>query len=190
MDEKIIMLSDMLEKKAKSEANCYPVDRYFLEPYLQQILKVNRNHFMLYNLERMNNTYVVQLLLCLPELGQNLYVDDVIEIINGFSNIFSFYAFIEFTYKYVEVNIVELILELPSVSIKNKQNILHYLISSFYPNLIKSDGDYLFFKEGLYGVQPDAWAYTKQVLLIDKRIKPALTNLTQLEKYFKSLAIH
>jgi len=110
-------------------------------------------------------------------------------MVNGFTNIFSFYTLIEFTYKYVEVNIIELMFGLSSISKDIKLNILEYLRSSFYPNLIKSEGDCLFFDEGFYGVQSDAWGYAKQVLLLDKRIKPALESVEQVKDYVMLLSI-
>lgn len=177
----------MLEKRSLMEAECLPIDRYFLQKHLKSILSVDRNEFLLHNLESVNNTYTVQLLLCLPELWEEISIDDVLDIVKHFKNIFSYYALIEFTHKYIEVNIIETILSMPSVAKEVKNNIVDYLISSFYPNLIKSEGDELFFKEGLYGVQEDDWVYAKQRLLIDERVKPALTDLKELHKYVKTL---
>lgn len=187
MNQKVIELSDMLEKKASNEAECYPVDRYFLINYLDDILSVNRNDFLLCNLERVNNTYTVQLLLCLPELWEDITLEEIMTIVKQFTNVFSYYSLIEFTHKYVEVNIIEVILNMQEVSKSIKNNIIDYLISSLYPNLIKGDGDEIFFEEGLYGVQKEDWIYAKQRLLIDKKVKPAITDLSELKKYVDSL---
>lgn len=187
MNEELKEFCDILHEKAARESNCFPVDRYFLEPYLPSILAFDRNQFLLTNLESVSNTYAVQLLLCLPELWHDIDLDDILEIVTQFTNIFSYYSLIEFTHKYVEVNIIEIILKMPSVKTGIKNNIIDYLISSFYPNLIKSDGDALFFKEGLYGVQEDDWIYPKQRLLLDKRVKPALTDLNKLKEYVMAL---
>jgi hypothetical protein len=187
MEKEVIELSNMLEKRAGLEAECFPVDRYFLQQYLDRILSVDRNDFLLCNLERVNNTYTVQLLLCLPELWEDISVDEILDIIKQFTNIFSYYSIIEFTHKYLEINIIELLLQMPSVSKEIKDNILDYLTSSLYPNLIKTEGDELFFREKLYGIEEDAWIYTKQRLLLDKRVKPAVTSLDEITKYVKSL---
>ena len=61
-------LSDLISERAPNEAECFPIDRYFLEEFLEEIEKVDKGQFLLYNLENLNNTYTVQLLLCLPEL--------------------------------------------------------------------------------------------------------------------------
>jgi hypothetical protein len=187
MNDKILEFCDMLEKKAAMEAECFPVDRYFLQQYLTAILSFDRNKFLLCNLERGSNTYTVQLLLCLPELWEDISLDDILEIVGRFTNIFSYYSLIQFTHRYVEINIIEAILSMPSVTNEIKNNIIDYLISSFYLNLIKSDGDELFFKEGLYGIQKDDWIYTQQRLLLDKRIEPALTDLSEMKTYVLSL---
>jgi hypothetical protein len=179
---------NFLEKKAAKEANCFPIDRYFINQYLPDILTFDRTEFLLINLERGSNTYTVQLLLCLPELWENIELEDLLEIIKKFTNIFSYYTLIEFTHKYIEVNIIEIILKMVSVQSTIKDNIINYLISSFYPNLIKGEADELFFSKEMYGVQPEDWIYTKQKLLLDKRIKPAITDLDELNMYVKSLS--
>lgn len=188
MNNKIINLSDKLEKKSFIEAECFPIDRYFLEPYLNEILSVNRNDFLLYNLERNRNTYTVQLFLCLPELWEDINVNDLIEITSKFTNRNSYYTLIQFTYRYVEINIIELLLELPFIANEVKKNIVvDWLISSSYPNMLKTQGDYLFFTEDLYGVKIDDWIYPRQRLLLDERVKPTLKTIKELEKYVKSL---
>lgn len=187
MNERILEFCDMLEKKAAIEAECFPVDKYFLQQYLKVILSFDRSKFILYNLERGSNTYTVQLLLCLPELWEDISLDELLIIIGQFTNVFSYYSLIQFTHRYVEINIIEIILGMPSIKKEIKNNIIDYLISSFYPNLIKSDGDELFFKEGLYGVQEDDWVYARQRLLVDKRVKPALTDLEELHRYVETL---
>lgn len=186
IDDRIAKLSDMLAIKSGKESECFPVDRYFLEPYIDRIASLNRNDFLLYNLERVNNTYTVQLFLCLPELWEDIYFDDINEIISKFTNVFSFYALINFTYRYVEINIIDLIFRSSMVSSKFKTEIKNYLKNQ-YPNFFKSESDYLFFEEGLYGVKIDDWKYIKQRLLLDKRIEPALGSLKELETYIMNL---
>jgi len=186
IDDRIVKLSDMLAIKSGKESECFPVDRYFLKPYIERIISLNRNDFLLYNLERVNNTYTVQLFLCLPELWVNIDFDDINEIIANLANVFSFFALINFTYRYVEVNIIGLIFRSSKVSSKFKTEIKNYLKTQ-YPNFFKSDSDYLFFEEGLYGVKIDAWKYIKQRLLLDKRIEPALGSIEELEAYVMNL---
>lgn len=187
MDNRVLELSNMLEKNARLQAQCFPVDRYFLNNYLKDILSVERNEFILHNIERGSNTYTVQLFLCLPELWEEISVDEILEISRKFTNIFSFYTLIEFTHKYIEVSIIELLLRQPSLSRGIKNDIINYLVTSFYPNLIKTEGDYVFFKEGLYGVKEDVWVFVKQQLLLDGRIKPAITTVDEMAEFVKTL---
>jgi hypothetical protein len=187
MDKGIIELSSMLHERALLQAECFPVDRYFLQQYIDDILSFDKNEFILHNLESCSNTYTAQLFLCLPELWEDISVDEILEISKKFTNIFSYYTLIEFTHRYIEINIIELLVQIPSLPKKIKDNIVDYLITSFYPNLIKTEGDYLFFKEGLYGVKEEVWLYIKQRLLIDKRIKPAITSVEEMAEYVKLL---
>lgn len=185
-DSRIEELSDLLAVKSTKEAECFPVDRYFLEPYLKEIASLERNQFLLYNLERKNNTYTIQLLLCLPELWEDISIDDVLEIISKFTNIFSYYALIVFTHKYVEINIINLIFESSIVPSSTKSDIKKYLESQ-YPNFFKTESDILFFENGLYGVKIQDWKYIKQKLLLDKRVLPAFETIGEFEIYIKHL---
>lgn len=187
-DNKIREFSDFLAKTAALEAQCYPIDRYFLKPYIETILQIDRNSFLLYNLEKVNNNYSVQLLLCLPELWQDITVNDIVEIVYNFTNIFSFYALITFTYKYIEVNIIELILSLDKLNLKVKSEIKDFLKTQ-YPNLLKSDGEIFVIDESLIGVSNDDWMYIKQILLSYEKIKPALFSLNGLKNYVETLTI-
>ena len=179
-------LSDLISERAPNEAECFPIDRYFLEEFLEEIEKVDKGQFLLYNLENLNNTYTVQLLLCLPELWDELYVNDIECLIKDFSNIFSFYALIVFCYKYVEINIIDLILGMNDIRAEFKEGVKSYLQSQ-YPNLLKSDTDYRFLDEGILGVNGDSWTYIKQKLLVDRRITPSLKSIDKLEDYVKTL---
>lgn len=183
MNNDIAIFSDFIAVKAIKEAECHPVDRFFLNPYIERILSFDKKDFLLYNLESGNTLYSEYLMLCLPELWEDMRVDDIIEIINQFTNIASFYTFILFTYKFVEIDITHLIFKSKLISNETKNNIHKYLKSQ-YPNFLKTETDFFFFEEGLYGIKNDDWMYVKQKLLIDNRIKPALVSLEELEKYF------
>lgn len=50
IENKVKEFSDMLVIEAARNAECFPIDRYFLKPYLEKILLMNRNSFILYNL--------------------------------------------------------------------------------------------------------------------------------------------
>ena len=166
-------------------SECFPIDRYFLEPYLGDIFTLDRNEFLLYNLETVNTTYTVQLFLCIPELWEDITVDDLLTIINRFTNIFSFYGLILFTYKYIGINLIEMILNLETISKGAKEDIRNYLQSQ-YPNFLKTETDLFFFSERAYGVNLDDWEYIKQKLLLDNRVNPALQTIEELERYVKS----
>ncbi|MFT4015811.1 MAG: hypothetical protein QM668_02510 [Agriterribacter sp.] len=189
MNKRILDFCDLLQRKASIEASCFPVDRYFLNPYLNDILSIDSREFLFCNLERGSNTYTTQLLLCLPELWEDLLIDDIIDIIKRFTNIFSYYTLIQFTYKYIEINIIDLILSKKETDISSeiRLNIIDYLKSSQYLNLVKNEGDYFFFEEDLYGVTLEPWVYIKQKLLLDGRVKPAFKDVQNVYNYVMSL---
>lgn len=188
IDKEIRDFSDFLAKTALLEAGCYPIDKYFLKPYIKTILEMDRNSFLLYNLEKVNTTYSVQLLLCLPELWQNITLDDIVEIAYNFTNIFSFYALITFTYKYIEINIIELILSLDRLNLTIKSEIKNFLEAQ-YPNLLKSEGEIFVIDEDLIGVKNEDWMYIKQIFLCNEKLKPALKSLGKLKAYIETLQI-
>lgn len=185
MDKSLRQLSDRIKIKAFKEANCFPVDRYFLEPYIEEILSFDRLEFIVYNLENVNNNYTVQLFLCLPELWDNLTIDEIKEILNHLTNEFSFYALILFTYKYLEIDIIHLILQFNGVSINFKNEIKSYL-NNQYPNLLKSEGEILYLDEDLIGVTLKQYSYIKQKLL-SRGFEPALKDLNNLSVYIKKI---
>lgn len=185
IDNEVKILSDFIAEKAVKEAECFPIDRYFLEPYLQSILKLDRNSFLLYNLERVNPTYTTQLLLCLPELWDDISLKDLNEIINSFSNAFSFYTLILFTYKYVEIDLLEIILNSKVIGEEMKSEIRSY-VKSQYPNFIKSEGEIFVIDEELIGVKNEDWMYIKQKLLLYEQLKPACRTLEELEHYIST----
>jgi hypothetical protein len=186
MDNKIKYLSDLIATKSAMEAECFPIDRYFLDPYMNDILDLNRTDFLLYNFERGNTNYTVQLMLCLPELWEEIEMNDIINLIEKFSNVFSFYALINFTYRYIEIDIFKIIFQSKLMSDNFILEIKEYLKSQ-YPNLLKTESDYLFFEEGIWGIKNENWIYIKQKLLLDKRVFPALQSLKELQRYITTL---
>jgi hypothetical protein len=188
MDEDIKIFSDYIEIEASQKANCYPIDRYFLNPFVSDILQFDRNDFLLYNFEKVNNNFTIHLMLCLPELWTDITLDEILGIASKFSNSFSFYGLINFTYKYIEFDILREILDLPAIKSEFKIAIKQYLESQ-YPNFFKTESDFLFFEDGLWGVKIDDWLYVKQRLLIDKRVRPGLQSTYELKRYVEELVL-
>jgi hypothetical protein len=183
MDNEIAKFSDFIAAKAANEAGYYPIDRHFLNQYIDKILTLDTNDFLLYNIESGNALYSEYLMLCLPELWESITVDDLIKMINQFTSVFSFYILIMFTYKFIEIDITELIFNLRTVSEDKKKQIKNYLKNQ-YPSLLKTETDFFFFDKNIYGVSNKDWMYIKQKQLIDSRLKPALLSLEELEIYF------
>lgn len=188
IEEKIIYLSNKLFHDSTIESNYHPIDRFFIikKGYLNDIKKFNSLDFILYNLEKTPNTYSEQLLLCLPELWDDIGFNEIVLLMERFTSSFSFYAFIRFIYKYLELDILDIVLINSSINLKFKKDILNYfknIISTFY----KDEDDYLVFEENLLGVDIGKWNYIKQKLLLNERIKPF--EMSQQEFYLKIVSL-
>lgn len=95
VSEEVKLLSDSIAIKASKEAEYFPVDREFLNPYIIRISQLNSREFIFHNIERVNPTYTNLLFLCLPEVWENIDIDDLLYMMNSFSNTFSYYTLIE-----------------------------------------------------------------------------------------------
>ena len=173
--DEIKMLSDSIAATSvKKVEHYFPMDRFFLEEYgyLEQLKGVDSLQFIFYNLERVNPTYTDQLLLCLPELWDDIDYEALIMLIENFTNPFSFYTLIGFTYKYLEIDLLDEIFKNPKVEERFKRECLDYfprVIATFYLD----EDDHRVFDENLAGIHINDWSYTKQKLLVDKRVRPA-----------------
>ena len=186
VDDQVKEISDFLITTSAHYSNFHPIDRFFLEPYIQQIVNLNRNDFFLYNFEHANTTYTSYLLLCLPELWEDITVDDLYTIIKKFTNDFSYFTFIYFVFKFLEINSIKMVLEISNLPSKTRKEIISY-VKNQHQNFIKSETDYFFFDVGVIGVKNDAWMYNKQKLLTDKRVNPAILSLNELERYVNTV---
>lgn len=106
---------------------------------------------MLYNLEKVNPNYTVQLFVCLPELWEKVKYEDMKSLIENFTNSFSFYSLIEYTYKYLEIDIFEEIISNKNIDLRFKKDCI-----TFFQNTITilymEEFDYLEFEENLFGI--------------------------------------
>lgn len=172
-----------LAEKAQDESHIFPVDREFLAKYLDEIMSFDSLDFLYYNMEMVNDTYVNQLLVCLPELWSNISIDDLIEICKLFTNVYSYLTLIKFTYKYVEIDILKIILEIArEKSISYFEQIKEYLRNQWNV-LVKSESDFEDFENSFLNIDYEEWRYIKQRLLIDKRVKPALLSFSETKLY-------
>lgn len=175
--------STFLASKAMKESTAHPIDRYFLKPFLSKIRSLNNEDFLVYNLETGSSLYVTYLMLCLPEVWSEITGERLVKILDRLSNISSFFTIILFTYKFLEIDITDIILNLKKFSDGERMEIRNFLKRQ-YNNFLKTDTDIFFFEKNVYGVGPDDFLYIRQVLLIDERIKPALKSINELRRKF------
>lgn len=176
--------SIFLMEKAEKEASVFPTDRAFLNLHLQDILKIHPFDFVFCNLELGSILYSNQLFVCLPEVWQQISIEDLIQMCEEFENIQSYFSLIKFTYKYIEIDIIEEVLKCNKVRNSNFTfgQILDY-IKNQWNVLLKTESDYEDFRDGFIDVDYDEWMYLKQKYLINKLVKPALLNYQEMEVY-------
>jgi hypothetical protein len=178
-------LSNEIASKAQVESDCFPIDRFFLDKYINNILTLDKQQFLLYNFELINPTYSSQLMMCLPELWIKTNADDIEELACNFTNVFSYYTLINFAYTYIEIDMITFILEMECVDVKFKKEIISYtkgVCATYF-----KEKDDVFFKENLYGITLEQLYYVKQVLLLDNRLHPALETAGELHNYLTKL---
>jgi hypothetical protein len=180
MDINIKYLSDEMCRISSKESNYHPIDRYFIDKhYINDILNSNYLDFIIYNLETTSNLYSEQLLLCLPEIWKDLTFEKIQFILESLTTSFSFYSFLRFTYKYVEVDFLDEVLLNNKITLQFKKDICSYfknIVSTFY----KDDDDYYDFNENLIGVKLEDWKDVKIKLLKDNRMKPVCLSIEEL----------
>jgi hypothetical protein len=180
MNSNIKNLSDEICKRSFKESSYHPIDRYFIDSYyIDNILNSNHIDFIIYNLESTPNLYSEQLLLCLPEIWKDMTREKIQFILESLNNSFSFYSFLRFSYKYVEIDLLDEVLLNKKIKLNIKKDICSYfknIVSTFY----KDEDDYFDFDEKLIGVELEDWKIIKLKLLIDNRIKPVSLSVEEL----------
>lgn len=189
LDDKLESYVRLLAKQAPDESEIFPIGRNFLEKRLGEIQSFNAVSFLFYNFEMVNDLYVTQLLACLPEIWTDIKLDDLITLSENFTNVFSYYTLIKYTYKYIEIDIIEIVLNI--VAKKNRddfKSVIEYLHKQWNV-LIKSAETTMDFEDGFIDVDYQQWMNIKQNFLMDKRVKPALLTCTEVEKYVRRFVI-
>ncbi|ROH98828.1 hypothetical protein EGI16_19895 [Chryseobacterium sp. G0240] len=145
--------SQMAINSTKEVIQYFPIDRFFIEKngFIEKIRSVNYLEFLLCNFENVNPTYTVQLFICLPELWEKVNYEDLIKLTENFTNSFSFYSFIEFTYKYLEIDLFDEIIYNKNIEEKFKRDCLSFTFNTL-DFLYLEDYEYIEFKENLFGI--------------------------------------
>lgn len=164
VEEKTKDLANQLSSHSlKSVEHYFPIDRFFIEEhhYLEKILKADKLEFIFYNLENNSATYTIQLFICLPELWEKIEHDDLLSLIENFTSSFSFYSLIGFTYKYLEIDLLDEIFLSKNVNIKFKKDCLNYfskILATFYMD----ENDLLDFNNNVFGIEKNKWDLVKK----------------------------
>jgi len=183
--EEIIDLSNQLSvDSVKNVTHYFPIDRFFIEEngYLDKILAVNHLEFIFYNFENVNPTYSVQLFVCLPELWEQITYENIKVLLENFSNSFSFYSFIEYTYKYLEIDLFDEIMHNKNIDNKIKKDCIHFFISTL-GSLYMDEDDYLDFEENVFGISMNKLIVLREIFEAHEEFKKILPQ----EKFYQKL---
>jgi hypothetical protein len=178
-----------LVENAQEQSNYYPVDRCFLEPMIDQILAYQSIDIIYYTIELTGSLFASQFFLCLPELWEEVSFDELLGVCEKFEKSTSFDTIIKFTYKYLEIDILNA--SFFDVVRKKSPAILEDIrlyLQLQYNVLIKTDWEteeYL--KDEELGIDYDRWLYLKQRFLLDSRIRPAITEIEEFKRYIDLL---
>ena len=111
LNDKVERYVRKLAEDSQNESQIFPVDRMFLESRLAEIMSLDSLSFLYYNFELVNDTYVTQVFVCLPEVWTDVSLKDLIEMSDNFTNVQSYFTLLKFTYKYIEIDIIEIVLK-------------------------------------------------------------------------------
>lgn len=187
LNDKVERYVRKLAEDSQNESQIFPVDRMFLESRLAEIMSLDSLSFLYYNFELVNDTYVTQLFVCLPEVWTDVSLKDLIEMSDNFTNVQSYFTLLKFTYKYIEIDIIEIVLK--KIKIRNYsyyEQVIEFL-NNQWNLLLKSEVDFEDFEDGFIGVDLNVWKYIKQKFLIDNRVKPALLSPDDLKRFVDRL---
>ena len=159
----------------KNVEHYFPIDRFFIEDYdyLAKIEKVDHTQFIFYNLETKSSTYTTQLFSCLPELWEDTEYENILQIMDNFTNSFSFYSLIEFTYKYLEIDLLNEIFLNESINLRFKKDCAEYfpkILATFYMD----ESDYFDLNNNVYGVDKGHWDAVKIKIHGNNKFKKSL----------------
>ncbi len=180
-------LSDLLAvSSTKQKVDYFPIDRFFIEKngYLEKVLSVDYLEFLFCNLENVNSTYTVQLFVCFPELWNKVTYNNIILLIENFTNSFSFYSLIEFTYKYLKIDLFNEIFYNNNVEIRFKKECISFFLNTF-ENLYLEEYDYIEFKENSFGISLNQIESLQYKFKNDTNFNPTLTKIELYEKLTK-----
>ncbi|WP_162902875.1 hypothetical protein [Taibaiella koreensis] len=177
--------------QASKEAEWHPVDRAYIEKHYNEIFSIDPIVFIYGNFEIITSSiWPITLFLCLPEMWIELEVDDIALMIESFESVFSFFFLIEFTGKYLQIDILPMILTSRNVVAHFKEELIEYLKLQWHVLLMTEDTQDSLENdmEGLYlKYNPLRWQEIRRKFLQDSRVQEMKTNFSDFKKYLSTL---
>jgi hypothetical protein len=87
-----------------SEVKFLPIDRFAIEPYLNEIKKLDYLKFIVFNFKWFPESYVHRLMVCLPEIFERITYKDLIKIANRVNEPLPIISFLNFIQLFLGVD--------------------------------------------------------------------------------------
>ncbi len=131
--ETVELLTEIFNR-ASEESSILPVSRIFLRQYLPQILEIGHVNLIVNSCKNFTKSESLSLLLCVPELWEKMNLSDWTAVIQLMSprpkySIFDpvgWYTDIEFLIKWLNLDALELLFSLDTVTIEDKKQICNF----------------------------------------------------------------
>ncbi len=171
-----------------SRARCQPVDRYSVFPLLSAINKFNHVEKLTFIVEASNyynnKNFFPRLMTCLPEVWEDISYEDVLQMISQVKGNVSLMSIVEFFYKYLEIDIFDIVLHDEHLSIEQKKHLISYYADRFSFLLRDDNVDKRWYSEKIMGITLEPMMLLKERFLKDHRFVEALTDPTEMKPYF------
>lgn len=188
MDKTINNLINSLWE-ASFNARCQPVDRLAILPVIEDINGLTKEARIALIIEASNffndKSFFTRLMTCLPELWINISFEDINIIITSLKGTVSLMSIVEFFYKYLEIDIFDLILECRHLPINERKLLISYYTQNFAFLLKHNRVDQKWYTEKRMGITLEPMMLLKGIFLKDDRFQEALIDKSMLEKHLR-----
>jgi len=166
----------------------HPISRNLINFYLPDILNADPEKFVYYNIKWGSDLYCTYLFACLPEVWVKINMERLLDLSDEFTSPLSYYTLIKFTYKYIEIDIIKMILERKKLSGNRglTDAILNFLERQ-WNLLVKSEADLEDFEDGTVDVKYDDWMDVKHRFVHLFNIPEGYTTAFEVRQYITDL---
>lgn len=182
------LLAHEIFERAYTNSNYKPVDVAFLQNYVTQISEIGIDEFLLYNLNSFPTTYTVRFLACMTKFF-NIAEADLNYIVAGIENNIGFFSLIEFSHKFLKVDLLSFIIAAPNVNPSTKKNIVEYYKKNI--SLLKaSESEAKELAERRYGIGVSELLKVTEVMLAKQTLSESPAKDDSIKEFLQRLFLN